>query len=142
MVLLKRRVIKNALYITSGRIIYYCFKLKNRNLLILKNQFTIGDLNGLILVNIGGEEKLIAPMNGAAEETRYYVRYDNLYEILHEAHIPTDHGNRNRIVYAAKSKYKNVNIEAINIYLKLWSHVKKSSMPKEVLPLNLLYTPK
>lgn len=50
---------------------------------------------------------------------RYYVRYNELCAIIHEAHIATDHGGRNRIVNAVNSKYKNVNIEAINICLKL-----------------------
>lgn len=49
----------------------------------------------------------------------FYVRYNNLYEIIHEAHIGTGHGGRDRIAYAVYSKYKNVNIEAINICLKL-----------------------
>jgi hypothetical protein len=57
-------------------------------------------------------------MNDDSEVMRYYVRYNELYEIIYDAHIATGHGGRNRIMYEVNSKYKNVNIEAINIYLK------------------------
>lgn len=59
-------------------------------------------------------------MNGASEEMHYYVPYSDLYEIILEAYIATGRGDRNRIVYAVRSKcYKKANIEAINVYLKL-----------------------
>lgn len=79
-------------------------------------------------------------MNDDSEVMRYYVRYNVLYEIIHDAHISTGHGGKNRIMYAVNSKYKNVNIEAINIYLKLCEPCQKNiERPKKVL---LLYTPK
>eukprot|EP00102_Acyrthosiphon_pisum_P012445 XP_008181594.1 PREDICTED: uncharacterized protein LOC100572009 [Acyrthosiphon pisum] len=43
-------------------------------------------------------------MNSDSEEMRYYVRYNELYDIIHEAHIATGHGGRNRIVYAVNMK--------------------------------------
>ncbi|XP_008189564.1 SCAN domain-containing protein 3-like, partial [Acyrthosiphon pisum] len=55
------------------------------------------------IVKIGAEEKLIAPMNSDSEEMRYYVRYNELYDIIHEAHIATGRGGRNRIVYAVNN---------------------------------------
>lgn len=58
-------------------------------------------------------------MIGASEKMSFYVSYNNLYKIIHEVYIATGHRGRNRIAYAINSKYKNVNIEAINMYLKL-----------------------
>lgn len=49
----------------------------------------------------------------------FYVRYNDLYAIIREVHITIGHGGINRIAYAVNSKYKNVKIEAINMYLKL-----------------------
>jgi hypothetical protein len=50
-------------------------------------------------------------MNGASEQMLYYVRYNDLYEIIHEAHIATDHGGKNHIAYAVNSKYNYVNLK-------------------------------
>lgn len=80
-------------------------------------------------------------MNDASEEMRFYVRYNELYDVIHEADIATGHGGRNRIIYAVNSNYENINIEAINMYLKLCEPCKKKKKyaQKRVLPLNLLY---
>lgn len=125
---------KNTLYITNEKYNVLLNEVKESKLVKVKKSIHYRRLKRFDIVNIGGEEKLIVPMNGASEEMRYYVRYDDLYEIIHEAHIATGHGGRNRIVYAVNSKYKNVNIEAINIYLKLCEPCqKKHSMPKKGL---------
>lgn len=58
-------------------------------------------------------------MIGVSEKMRVYVHYNDLYEIIHEVHITTGHGGRNRITHSVYSKYKNIIIEAINMYLKL-----------------------
>lgn len=72
-------------------------------------------------------------MIGNSEEM--FVIIMILYEIIHEAHITTGYGGRNRIVYAVNIKYKNINIEAINIYLKLCV-MKNIVWPKKVYLLN------
>jgi predicted transcriptional regulator len=40
----------------------------------------------------------------------YYVRYIELFEIIHDAHIATGHGGKNRIMYEVNSEWKNVSI--------------------------------
>lgn len=68
---------------------------------MLKNQFTISDLHGFymvsifLMVNIGGEEKCIVPMNDGSLEMRYHVHYNEMY-IIEKFHIAT--GNRGRIL--------------------------------------------
>lgn len=94
---------KNTLYITSEKYNVLLNEVKESKLVKVKKSIHYRRLKRFDIVNIGGEEKLIAPMNGASEEMRYYVRYDDLYEIIHEAHIATGHGGRNRIVYAVNS---------------------------------------
>lgn len=43
-----------------------------------KNQFTIIDLNGLILLILVEKNKLIVPMNGVSEEMCYYIHNNDL----------------------------------------------------------------
>lgn len=48
------------------------------------------------IVKIGDREKVIAPMISGSDEIRYYVCYNyELYDIIHEDHISTNHGGRN-----------------------------------------------
>jgi len=109
----------NSLYIINEKYEILINKVKESKSINVKKSIHYWRLKRFDIVSIGGEEKLIVPTTGASEEMRFYVRYNDLYEIIHEAHIGTGHGGRNRIAYAVNSKYKNVNIAAINIYLKL-----------------------
>jgi UDP-N-acetylglucosamine transferase subunit ALG13 len=46
-------------------------------------------------------------MNDDSEVIHYYVRYNEIYEIIHDAHIATGHGGGKRIMYSyeVNSKY-------------------------------------
>jgi len=47
-------------------------------------------------------------MNGASGEMRFYVRYNDSYDIINEVHIATDRGDRNRMARAVNRKYKKM----------------------------------
>jgi len=57
----------------------------------------------------------------SAEKTEilYYVTFDELFNVIHEAHIAVGHGGRTHMIKELNRKYKNVTVESIVTYLRL-----------------------
>ncbi|XP_054848013.1 zinc finger protein 282-like isoform X2 [Eublepharis macularius] len=84
------------------------------------------------VLNIGAEEKLVVPISPGHTEVVFFVQYEDLFDILHEAHITIGHGGRTRMLKELSRKYKNVTAEAVMTYLKLCELCqKKQSGPKK-----------
>ncbi|XP_023239475.1 KRAB-A domain-containing protein 2-like [Centruroides sculpturatus] len=71
------------------------------------------------ILTIGGEEKLIAPTKEEDGEIRYYICYEDLFNILEETHVAVGHSGRTWMLKECNCKYKNVTVEATMTYLKL-----------------------
>lgn len=71
-----------------------------------KNRFTLQHING--------EERLIK--SGTNLE---FVSTDNLFDVIHQAHMITNHGRRNTMVKLLSTKYANITQEQVMVYLKL-----------------------
>jgi hypothetical protein len=71
------------------------------------------------ILNRGGEEKLTVPLSAEKTEILYYVTFDELFNVIHEAHIAVRHGGRTRMIKELNRKYKNVTVESIVTYLRL-----------------------
>jgi hypothetical protein len=50
------------------------------------------------ILNIGDEEKLTVPLSAEKTEILYYVTFDELFNVIHEAHIAVGHGGRTRMI--------------------------------------------
>ncbi|XP_022162759.1 KRAB-A domain-containing protein 2-like [Myzus persicae] len=86
------------------------------------------------VVSIGGKEKLIKPIVDNESDVLYYVTVDELFEVIHTAHLAVGHGGRNRMMAVLKTKYCNVTTEAVMAYLGLCSNCQvKQSNPKRGL---------
>ncbi|XP_060104220.1 uncharacterized protein LOC132578298 [Heteronotia binoei] len=84
------------------------------------------------ILNIGTEEKLVVPVSPGHTEVVFFVQYEDLFDILHEAHITIGHGGRTRMLKELSRRYKNVTAEAVMTYLKLCELCqKKQSGPKK-----------
>lgn len=84
------------------------------------------------VLNIGEEEKLVVPVSPGHTEVVYFVQYEDLFDILHAAHIAIGHGGRTRMLKELSRKYKNVTAEAVMTYLKLCELCqKKQGGPKK-----------
>ena len=57
---------------------------------------------------------------GAAEgstSNKYYVQIEDIFNVIHGAHVSIGHGGRNRMVKETGAKYKNITAECIMLYL-------------------------
>jgi hypothetical protein len=71
------------------------------------------------ILNTGGEEKLTVPLSAEKTEILYYVTFDELLNVIHEAHIAVGHVRRTRMIKELNRMYKNVTVESIVTYLRL-----------------------
>jgi len=83
------------------------------------------------ILNVGGEEKLTVPLSAEKTEILYYVTFDELFNVIHEAHIAVGHDERPRMIKELNRKYENVTVESIVAYLRLCEPCqKKKSLNK------------
>ena len=62
------------------------------------------------------------------------MQIEDIFNVIHEAHVSIGHGGRNRMVKETGTKYKNITAECIMIYLNLCiPRLKKSKVPKKGL---------
>jgi hypothetical protein len=109
----------NNFYLTSER--YNCLLSEVKEAKSVKGKQTVHyrRLKRYDILNIGGEEKLTVPLSVKKTETIYYVTFDELFNVIHEAHIAVGHGGRPRMIKELNCKYKNVTVESIVTYLRL-----------------------
>jgi hypothetical protein len=70
------------------------------------NELKSRHLNKFEIINIGGGEKLITPVKKGSTNLLYYVKNDELYDILIEIHLNIGHGGNNRMMAGIKKKFK------------------------------------
>jgi uncharacterized protein YqgV (UPF0045/DUF77 family) len=93
----------------------------------VKGKQTVDDwrLRRYDILNIGGEEKLTVPLSAEKTEILYYVTLDEMFNVIHEAHIAVGQGGRTRMIKELNRQYKNVTVESIVTYLKLCESCQK-----------------
>ncbi|XP_060846515.1 KRAB-A domain-containing protein 2-like [Rhopalosiphum padi] len=127
----------------GDNIFYFSFEEYNNKIQKIK-ELKIGTLKKTVtnkrlirkydVVSIGGKEKLIKPIVDNESDVLYYVTVDELFEVIHAAHLSVGHGGRNRMMAVLKTKYCNVTTEAVMAYLGLCSNCQvKQSNPKRGL---------
>ena len=47
---------------------------------------------------VGEQEKLIKPVNEINSKMEYYITTNELFDIMHDAHISIGHGGRNHMI--------------------------------------------
>lgn len=50
---------------------------------------------------------------------RFFVRNEEMFDILHETHLRIRHGGKNRMKSELNKRYKNITNEVIMVYLRL-----------------------
>ena len=85
-------------------------------------------------VQIGNTVKLIYPVAEGSSSIKYYAQKEDIFDVIHDAHLAIGHGRRNRMIKKIQTEYKNITAESIMLYLSLcvpW--LKKSKVPKKGL---------
>ena len=59
------------------------------------------------VVQIGNVVQLIYAVAEGSTSIKYYVQIEDIFNVIHEAHVSIDHGGRNRMVKETGTKYKN-----------------------------------
>ena len=86
------------------------------------------------VVQIGNTVKLIYPVAEGSSSIKYYVQKEDIFDVIHDAHLAIGHGGRNRMIKETQTKYKNITAESIMLYLSLCVPcLKKSKVPKKGL---------
>jgi hypothetical protein len=78
------------------------------------------------ILNIGGEDKTYSVIIYRKTEILYYVTFDELFNVIHEAHIAVGHGGRTRMIKELNCKYKNVTVGSVVTYLRLCEPCQKN----------------
>jgi len=84
------------------------------------------------VMTIAGKEKLIKPISDGT--VLYFLKVDEMFDVLYATHIAIGHGGRDRMVAELKHKYCNVTKESIMVFLSFCSYCqKKQPNPKKGL---------
>jgi hypothetical protein len=124
----------NNFYLTSERYNYLLNEVKVAKSVKGKQTVHYRRLKRYDILNIGSEEKLTVPLSAEKPEIMYYVTFDELFNVIHEAHIAVGHGGRTRMIKELNHKYKNVTVESVVTYLRLCEPCQK----KQKTPKNLI----
>nr|XP_022909346.1 KRAB-A domain-containing protein 2-like [Onthophagus taurus] len=82
-------------------------------------------------VEMGNVQKLIVPVKNEKDQIIYYTYLEEIFDIIHETHISTGHGGRNRMMKELKSKYNNITIEIVVVYLNMCEPCQKKMSIKK-----------
>lgn len=83
----------------------------------------------------GGRERLVKPLlkeGVTLDQYPLYVTNEELFNVLHEAYIATNHGSNDVMYYRIHRRYCNVTMEAVVTYLKLRQQVEVRAISPEV----------
>ena len=86
------------------------------------------------VVQTGNTVKLIYPVAEGSSSIKYYVQKEDVFDVIHDAHLVIAHDGRNRMIKETQTKYKNITAKSIMLYLRLCVPcLKKSKVPKNGL---------
>lgn len=82
-------------------------------------------------ISVNEQKKLIKPISSGNDKIVYYIKNEDLFEVLWNTHSSIGHGSRNRMEYECKKLYCNVTRECIMEFLKLCVACQKKSTNKK-----------
>ena len=98
----------NNFYLTSERYNSLLNEVKVAKSVKRKQTVHYRRLKRYDILNVGGEEKLTVSLSAEKTEILYYVTFDELFNVIHEADIAVGHGGRTRMIKELNRKYKNL----------------------------------
>ena len=56
------------------------------------------------IMEVGGCEKLVFPVNGEEQSVKYYVHVEEIFDIMNDTHLAIGHGGKSRMFKGAPEK--------------------------------------
>ncbi|XP_063803341.1 KRAB-A domain-containing protein 2-like [Pseudophryne corroboree] len=109
----------NSMYLTTEKYSEIIEQVKIAKLEKKKSSLSYRRLKRFQICCVGDKEKLIAPLSETSTSVQYYITNEDMYDVLHEAHVNTGHGGKHRMLAELKKSYKNVTQEVVLLFLKL-----------------------
>jgi len=96
-----------------------------------------------ILLMGASTTKLIKPAtsdeNSGRDSIKYYIHYDEIFDILHASHTRTGHGGIHKMEHNMRDKYANISRPIIHLFLKhCETCVTKRAHPKKGVVVKLM----
>ena len=64
------------------------------------------------VVQNGNTVKLFYPVAGGSSSIKYYVQKEDIFDVMHDAHLAIGHVGRNRMIKETQTKYKTLQQKA------------------------------
>ena len=86
------------------------------------------------VAQIGNIVKLIYQVAEGNSSIKYYVQKEDIFDVIHDAHVAIGHGGRNRMIKETQTKCRNITAESIMLYKRLcFPCLKKSLVIKPMI---------
>lgn len=76
-----------------------------------------------------GTDKLVVPASIGTQKVKYYVHDDEMFDVLQQIHLSSDHGGRRIMTKLCKQLYANILGFDISLYIKLCSRCQSEKQP-------------
>jgi len=122
----------NCFYLSTEKYNKYISEVINAKAKKNKQRSDYRRLNRLDVMDIMDNHKLIIPLKAGETKIIYYVKNEELYDIMYEAHIKIGHGGRTRMMNELQNKFKNITYEVVMLFLSLCVQCQtKQKVPKK-----------
>lgn len=108
----------NSAYLSNEKYSEILNCIKNAKVNDKKNALMYRRLKRFDVLKTANDEKLITPVVEGNTKFVFYVKNEEMYDILHSTHLKIGHGGKHKMFAEVKKKYKNVSQEVIKMYLK------------------------
>lgn len=108
----------NSAYLSNEKYNEILNCIKNAQVNDKKTALMYRRLKRFDVLKTGNDEKLITPVAEGSTKFVFYVKNEEMYDILHNTHLKIGHGGKHKMFAEVKKKYKNVSQEVIKMYLK------------------------
>uniref|UniRef100_A0A6P7FBM7 Uncharacterized protein LOC114326700 isoform X1 n=1 Tax=Diabrotica virgifera virgifera TaxID=50390 RepID=A0A6P7FBM7_DIAVI len=107
----------NSAYLSREKYDLICNQVKEAKRQAKKTALSYRRLAKYDVVNVANHFKLIAPLQEGKETFLYYVKKEELFDILYEVHLSIDHEGRTRMLNFLNDKFKNITQEVVTLFL-------------------------
>lgn len=96
-------------------------------------------LNHYDVLIVQGKEKLIVPLKENNSHVIFYVKDEELFDVLYETHVFIGHGGRDRMIKELQNRHKNITQSDIKTFLDLCEPCQQKKSEKKGLVKTMVF---